>query len=558
MDNLNKILIEFVSKEKKNTCIIIILSCILSILKINILSYITSKIIKSIEQNNITSIFSYYKYFIYISLLFIILLYFYKKTQSNYLSKLRTWTRCKIFNNLLILNNEDYVNKNYGELNNVIIRVANSCFYFTSNLFTNIIPNISLIIIVSFYFLYNNLIFGIIFIIGNILIYLYFFSNLNRLIKNQVDFDEIILKSERFMQRMCENFEKIIYKGEIINELKNLWDDCDNSINYTNSYYNSLANQSMIINLFLFLILFILIFYLIYIYIKKKISSTIFITFITILLLYRDIILNSSENLNNYIDFLSRPQFSKYIFKDINCKGIDDNKIIYKNNNLEFNSISFENINFKYKFKKNYVLQDFSYKFETDNKILGITGSSGIGKSTFAKLLIKYNKYEGDIFIDGINLKKLNTIYIRKNIVYVNQDPKLLNKKVIDNIYYGCDNKEQATIYLEEIMKFEIIKELLLKIGFNTKIIKSGENLSGGQRQVINLINGLITPSKILILDEPTNALDRLLKMEIINVIRYFKKYKKCIIIISHDSDIFSIFDEHLPINNNLVVKDES
>jgi ABC-type bacteriocin/lantibiotic exporter with double-glycine peptidase domain len=76
----------------------------------------------------------------------------------------------------------------------------------------------------------------------------------------------------------------------------------------------------------------------------------------------------------------------------------------------------------------------------------------------------------------------------------------------------------------------------------------NGENLSGGQRQIINIINGLIIPSKVLILDEPTNALDPFLKKDVISLIKYFKKYKKCIIIISHDKDIYSIFDETINI----------
>ena len=76
-----------------------------------------------------------------------------------------------------------------------------------------------------------------------------------------------------------------------------------------------------------------------------------------------------------------------------------------------------------------------------------------------------------------------------------------------------------------------------------------GENLSGGQRQVVNLISGLIMPTKIVILDEPTNALDMALKKEVIQMIADFKKYKKSIIIITHDKDVFPILDETIKIN---------
>jgi ABC-type bacteriocin/lantibiotic exporter with double-glycine peptidase domain len=165
--------------------------------------------------------------------------------------------------------------------------------------------------------------------------------------------------------------------------------------------------------------------------------------------------------------------------------------------------------------------------------------------------LIKLYKYEGNIFIDGINIKNINNNYLRKNIVYVNQESKLFDKKIIENLFYSCENKEKSLFLFKEIFKFNKINELFKNIDLEKKAIKSGENLSGGQKQIINLINGLISDSKIIILDEPTNGLDPLLKIDILNLIKYFKKYKKCIIIISHDKDTFELFDETIIIKPN-------
>jgi len=75
----------------------------------------------------------------------------------------------------------------------------------------------------------------------------------------------------------------------------------------------------------------------------------------------------------------------------------------------------------------------------------------------------------------------------------------------------------------------------------NKKSGNLGENLSGGQRQAVNIIGGLINPSKILILDEPTNALDYDLKREIMRLIQDYSKSKNAILIISHDKDIIPI-----------------
>ena len=302
-----------------------------------------------------------------------------------------------------------------------------------------------------------------------------------------------------------------------------------------------------IINLIIYVTIFILLIYLINLYSNKKINSTIFITFLTILLLYRDLILNFVVTLTDYIEYIGIIQNTHDYIDNIDITLINNNNNI-SNIKLNFNTIEFKDIHFKYKIGNKKIFNDFNKKINIDNKIIGLIGLSGNGKSTFAKLLIKMYKYDGTILIDNIDIKNIDTEYLRKNIIYVNQNSKLFDETIIKNIIYGCDNNtEFCNKYLIEIMKFTKIKKLFKNIDFETtKAGLGGENLSGGQRQIINLINGLIIPSEIVILDEPTNALDPELKSDVIELIKYFKKYKKCIIVISHDKDVFSIFDEKI------------
>ncbi len=275
---------------------------------------------------------------------------------------------------------------------------------------------------------------------------------------------------------------------------------------------------------------------------SKKINITIFITFFTILLLYRDNILNSMQEIPEYIDFIGRYRYLENIFKSVQV--YKDNEESPKNKNLNFDNIKIRDVSFKY--SKNMILDNLNLEFNTNN-IIGITGQSGKGKSTIAKLFIKMYKYDGNIYIDNINLQNIDTNYLRSNIIYVNQNSKLFDKNINENLFYGCNDKSSVD-KLDIIMKYPNIKKLFTKINLKNNVGVSGSNLSGGERQIINIINGLITPSKILILDEPTNALDIELKKDLIEVIKYFTKYKKCIIIISHDEDIFSIFDKKIHI----------
>jgi ABC-type bacteriocin/lantibiotic exporter with double-glycine peptidase domain len=550
MNILYTLIFKFFSEEIFRTFFIVFISCILNILKINILSYITANIIKSIQNKNIDFTYEYYKYFIIVSIIFIFLFNYYRILQTHLLSKLRQWVRYHIIKILLITNNEEYSNTNFTKLNTPIFRIANNCFYFFNSIMSSLIPNLTLLIIVCLYFLYNNLTFGFIFLFGNVIIisYIYFFWEQMMVYNNK--FEEGVLLNESYIVELLNNFDKIIYRGESNNEIQNLWKKSENVINLGYNFYKNNTNHSLIINIGIFILIFILIYYLINLYINQNIDATIFITFLTILLLYRDIILTSVQQIPEYIEFIGRSAMINNTFKDINFNKIYSNDDEYIDHALEFNTIIFENISFKYKNQKKNILNNFNLYIETDNKIIGITGLSGIGKSTFVKLLIKMYKYDGDIYIDGININKLNTNYIRKNIIYVNQDSKLFDKKIIENIFFACDNKTDCNEYLKEIMKFKKIKDLFENLDFNgASVGKAGEGISGGQRQVINIINGLVSPSKIVILDEPTNALDGELKHEIIELIKYFKKYKKCIIIISHDKDIFPFFDQTIKMN---------
>jgi ATP-binding cassette subfamily C protein LapB len=161
-----------------------------------------------------------------------------------------------------------------------------------------------------------------------------------------------------------------------------------------------------------------------------------------------------------------------------------------------------------------------------------------------------YKPDNGSISIDGVNIVDIEPTYLRKNIIYVNQNSKLFDKKVIDNILYGCDDVDTCNSHLDEIIvNYPKINDLYKNIDIYEKDSGLlGENLSGGQRQIINILNGLVTPCKILILDEPTNALDIELKRELLGIIKNYKKYKKCIIIITHDKDVYPLFNEKIDI----------
>jgi ABC-type bacteriocin/lantibiotic exporter with double-glycine peptidase domain len=541
---------KFFQEERINTILMILTSFVINIFQTNGISYISATIIDSIQKKQHTKANEFFKYFIFVSIIFIFLYNFYKYFQNKLLTKLRQWMRHQLVKMLLLVNNENFSEMNFTKLNSPINRISSVCFMVFNDIITYLLPNVSFLIIIAIYFLYNNIIFGVIFIIGNIFLILYLFFNWNGMIEHNEEYEKYVTDNEAYLVEILNNIDKIIYRGQTDNEINIYSDKTNNTINTAFKFYSNTNYHSIIMNVIVFIIIITCIWYLIKMIIDKKISLTIFITFFTILLLYRDRSLTMIQQIPDFIEFLGR---SDSVIKHFKNMSEDYTKLMNKNYTfipLEFKKITFENVSFKYKNGFSNVLNNFNKTIVIDDKIIGIIGLSGNGKSTFAKLIIKmYKPNQGTIYIDDQNIENIDGNYIRNNITYVNQNSKLFDRKIIENILYGCYDLDICNKYLHIIMKYPKIKELYKNIDIHKKTAGLfGENLSGGQRQVVNLIGGLIMPSQVVILDEPTNALDNALKSEIIQLIKDFKKYKKSIIIITHDKDVFKIFDETIQI----------
>lgn len=552
MNIVYNLLQHFFYEEYVNTFLMIITSFIINIIQTNGISYITAKIIDFIHKNKKLLVYDFFKYFVLISVSYILLYNFYKYFQNKLLTKLRQWMRHQLVKAMLIVNNENFSEINFTKLNSPINRISSVCFMVFNDAITYLLPNISFLIIISSYFLLKNTIFGVSFIIGNIMLLIYLYLNWENMLVYNEDYEKHVNDTESYLQEILNNIDKIIYRGQTMNEIEIFSDKTDKSINKAFDFYSVTSFHGTIMNCIVFIIIFLSIGYLIFLYFDKQIDFTIFVAFFTIILLYRDKMITIIQQIPDFIEFLGRSDSVLVHFKNMENSYdlLKKNENQYKKVNLEFNKIYFENVSFGYQSSDKLLFENLNLKLDIDNKIIGMVGLSGRGKSTFMKLVLKlYKPKTGNIYIDGQNIDNIDPDYIRKNITYVNQNSKLFDKKVIDNMLYGCINVDTCNAYLKKIMQYKKINELYKNVDiYNQRSGALGENLSGGQRQVINIIGGLINPSKILILDEPTNALDPELKRELLELIRDFKKYKKSIIIITHDRDVHNLFDEVIKI----------
>jgi len=538
----------FLKEEYFSAILLILCSIVLSILQSGGISYITANILHAIQEKEIDIVWNFFKYFIIISIIFIIIIFIYNSLHNIFITKLRQWIRTSLVKMLLKVNNEKYSDINFTQLTAPINRVSSISYLFFDDIINYVIPYITFLFIISIYFSYKMPIFGILFIISNILLLIYTFVNIQHLIKYNSEYEKVIIDNESYLVDLFNNMDKIIYRGETNTEIDIFWNRGNKAIDCAYKLFNAQNIHELIATIIIYIILFVSMYYLIYLTIQNKLDITSFITFFTILLLYREKIEVLIQQIHQFIEFIGRAESVFKHFKDTETEFLLTQNVKYDPIDLEFNSIQFKDVTFKYEKSEKYLFKNKNILVYTHNKIIGVTGLSGNGKSTFAKLILKlYKPVSGNVLIDNVDINTIDTDYIRKNITYVNQNSKLFDKKILDNILYGCKDLDACNGHLEEILKYPKIQELYRNISFTTTQSGSlGENLSGGQRQVINLIGGLVNPTKILILDEPTNALDPALKKEVLGLILDFKKYKKCIIIITHDKDVFPLFNESI------------
>ena len=546
---------KFFYLQKGSMIGVFVLSLILSFFYANISSKINANIIQYIQKNHHAEALVYVSYFIGISILFFIVLYIYKIIQNKLLTSLSHWSKQELFEFILKMNNENMSNVNFVDFITPITRISNSAAMLLNDILTNIIPSMGFIIVIAVYFAMKNWKLGVGFIVANLLIFAYLFFFWKPMVEYKRKQEIIVVENERYILDILNNLEKVLYRGEMNREIELFKEKTDHCIEYTTKMIGYMNNHVFVMSGMSYVVLFGSLYFVIKMHENKEIDTLTMITFLTILIMYRDNISDSIHGIPYNIESWGRIELILNEFNDMVGQSSEDIKTVmhkkthYEKIELPFDNISFSNVSFAYGNGQKTVFSQYNKDLAIDNKIIGITGLSGNGKSSFVKLIMRlHDCSEGTISIDGTDIKTIDPFYIRENITYVNQNSKLFDRKVLENILYGCKDMDACNGHLKEIMAYSKIQELYRNVKLETYAGPLGENLSGGQRQVVNIISGLINPTKILILDEPTNALDPELKREILAIIQHFRPYKKCIMIITHDRDVYSLFDETLEI----------
>ncbi|MBD9675345.1 type I secretion system permease/ATPase [Pseudomonas sp. PDM18] len=212
-------------------------------------------------------------------------------------------------------------------------------------------------------------------------------------------------------------------------------------------------------------------------------------------------------------------------------------------------------LSFSYPEQTTPALNHVSLRLAPGEKI-GIIGKSGSGKSTFGRLLMGfYHPDEGQILLDGLDLRQLDVSDLRQQIGYVAHDLPLLAGSLRDNLTLGARYVSDARML--EVAELTGVSELARQhpAGFDRPVGERGQLLSGGQRQAVLMARALLLDPPILLLDEPTSAMDNSSE-EILRKRLHEACRDKTLLLVTHRTSMLSLVDRLLVLDSGRIVAD--
>jgi ABC-type multidrug transport system fused ATPase/permease subunit len=520
----------YYEKNKSTIIFFVIISLLFILFESVLVPYNIGKII-----NNIDKPMNYLYVLIGIYIIIYVLYYLKKKYESKIIPSLQTYSRSNLFSALIDKYSENYKSLKMGSTISKINSLTLFFKDFIINFIMMIFPNLIILLLLSIVILFQNTNLGLILFLSIIL-----FIIIILLFKKSIF--ELKNKAENYYFNVTDNNLVDVYSSLMNTYLNNNEtkekDRIHNDQNIYNIYLTNISTEegklSCILYLISLLTIVICLFYIIHM--KTNNQNKVLII---ILLIY---FINSLILLSKYIPFFLKVYSvllnSKKYIKNILNNYNDENK-----KDILSGSLEFKNITFGYK-QNNIILNKLNLVIKDKEKV-ALLGRSGSGKSTLSKLILKFYKYDGQIYIDNQDIKNINAKYLRKKVVYANQKTMLYDISVIDNIKYG--NNAETDSIMKILNSYQLL-ELFngLKDSIHSDSGVQGNELSGGMQKVVILLRSILKAEEnnayIIIFDEPLAGLDEKTRKKVIKLMND-KCSGKTLIIITHDKEILPFMD---------------
>jgi ATP-binding cassette subfamily C protein LapB len=218
-------------------------------------------------------------------------------------------------------------------------------------------------------------------------------------------------------------------------------------------------------------------------------------------------------------------------------------------------AIEFRNVAFHYPNRRENALDGISFKIKPGEKV-ALIGKVGSGKSTIQRLAMGlFQPTAGAVLVDGIDLRQVDPADLRRNMGYVSQDVLLFYGSLRENIAFGMPYAEDGAI----VAAAEVagLAETINRhpAGFDMPVGERGESLSGGQRQSVGIARAVLHNAPMLLLDEPTSAMDFSSEAQITQRLMAFAS-NKTVVLVTHRTSLLALVDRVIVIDGGKVVAD--
>ena len=217
--------------------------------------------------------------------------------------------------------------------------------------------------------------------------------------------------------------------------------------------------------------------------------------------------------------------------------------------------IEFRNVKFAYPNRSDSALDGLSFKITAGERV-ALIGRVGSGKSTIQRLMMGlYQPTDGAVLLDGIDLRQLDPADVRRNCGYVSQDVNLFYGTLRDNITFGLPYADDSAVVAaaETAGMSEFVNRH--PRGFDMPVGERGESLSGGQRQSVGLARALLHNAPLLLLDEPTSAMDFSTEAQITARVAQFAQ-GKTVVLVTHRTSMLAMVTRVIVVDGGKIVAD--
>ncbi len=217
--------------------------------------------------------------------------------------------------------------------------------------------------------------------------------------------------------------------------------------------------------------------------------------------------------------------------------------------------IEFNHVTFSFEEGVDPVLKDVSFKVNPGERI-GIIGRVGSGKSTVLRLMTRLVEAgAGSVMVDGHDIRQLPPRALRAQLAYMRQDTALFDDTLLANITFGLDRVEPAE--LEQAVALSGVRDFATRHpkGYGLMVGSRGENLSGGERQAVMMARALLAKPQVLVLDEPTAALDNAAEARLVRDIKPFLQ-GRTLIVATHRAPLLDLVDRIIWMDGGRIIAD--